>query len=543
MRLFVLAALLVPVLGCGGRHTENKPAPVADAGAADAAVAAAPIPFTGRIVARSLESNIHLVPMQNDGLVLASGPAMWRVATGGSLERIGTPADAIPLLAAGDDELGGYDARLFDLDGSMISGTAAAPFVTPVAGTSFQWTNNKEWSKVVNAPAAETRSPWRQPTLDAALLHDLPNGYDWTQRKVTSNRVVVLGDKQVIGDARKIDEAIIAPTPGHPAKVIDFPAEHATATKYRYCNFIESADDNVYLACTSSANLQSDWKHSNYILDGDHWSLLTWDPVDSGMQVFDSEGALWRIGGAGGPWSLSRITRDGKEERLEQPAAPADLNAPSYRSEDIPLVASGAHAELRHWIATTISMPSTAPDAHGWIYDIIPRRSGEVWVLTRDSAGVNVVRFARTESGPAPVLIRSAADERSTVQAARGVRNWGGNCNSVFLPFPHNAVPAAFYDIHAAEIEQLVATTDPKNHDIVPLDVSVVEGRLDGHKVGGLVFIQADPTVDDKRFVKAIQKLSELATPDPASPPNVTCTLPELDKVIKQVRVGAPQRY
>ena len=187
----------------------------------------------------------------------------------------------------------------------------------------------------------------------------------------------------------------------------------------------------------------------------------------------------------------------------------------------------------------------------GWVQEIIPRRSGRGLDLPgRDSGGVEegatVVRYARGGGGAAPTLIRSSADERNAVQQARAIRTWGGHCISVFVPFPR----AAFYTEHKAEVDRAVALTDRKGGKAdatsAPLEVAIVDGHLDGRAVGGVLFIRSDPDADGGyRFRRPghVQKLTDLATPDPASPPMVTCSMPELDHVVARLRVANPSRY
>lgn len=549
MQRFTLVLVLAVMSSACRRTPKSAPAAIdagLDAGHASAANAA-PQPFSARVIARSVGTDMRLVRMKDDGLLVVSGPGMWSVGAGDALQRIGTPSDAISLLPSGDDELGGYDSRLFDVYDPMVWGPATTPFVKPSDAAVLHWTG-KEWTKTAASPMPERRERYAGAAFDAEVTKGLPAGYEWGERtEATKGTVVWIGSKP--GTSDRVDELFIGPTPSRPAYAIELPAERAKPTKYRSCEFMESADDHTYVACVSSADLYGDFKHVNYVLDGDHWNVLDLPIPESGERVFDAEGALWFAKG-GSPVRLARVTRDGKEEVFDLPAMPEGLSAPGYRSEDIPLESSSG-AELRHWISTTL-IPAAGPQPIDEITRIIPRRTGEVWVLGydsgRDSASGSILRYARRTTGPAPALIRSSADERRAVHQARGIRTWTGNCNTVFIPFPRasgevDAGASSFYADHKAAIDKAVAMADPKAKTAAPLEVAIVDGHLDGRARSGILIIQSDPDVDDKRLLSAIRKLGELATPNPASPPAITCTPPELDRIVERLRTAEPRHY
>lgn len=554
---YVFPLVVVVSLLCGACRRTPKAAPAAvDAGTDASQVTAAPLPFSGRIIARSVGIDLRLVRMKDEGLLVLSGPGMWSVGPGDTLQRIGTPADATALLLPGDDELGGFEARPFQLQDEMVWGPAATPFVKRSDATVLHWTG-KEWTKTAASPMPERHIRYAGAAYDQEMTKGLPEGYEWRERSEATKGIIVwLGSRRVIGtDHYRTDELFIGPTAAHPARAIAFPAEHAA--KFRSCEFIESADDHTYVTCIGSADVPGDSKHFHYVLEGERWKVLDLPIPESGERAFDSEGALWYVRGGAprGAW-LARLTPDTLVERFDPPAPPEGLSAPGYRSDDIPLettTQSPSHTEVRHWTATTL-VPAAGTEPLDVITQIIPRRTGEVWVLGydvgRDSATGTILRFARRDTGPAPMLVRSGADERRSAQEARGIRNWTGNCNTVFIPFPRGGSEvdageptSAFYEEHKAAIDKAVATTDPKSREAAPLEVAIVDGHLEGRRVSGILFIQSDPEVDDKRFVNAIRKIGEIATPNPASPPAITCTLPELDRIVKRLRTAEPRRY
>ncbi|MBX3233500.1 MAG: hypothetical protein KIT84_38020 [Labilithrix sp.] len=549
---WMLAWLLAPSLACDGCRRAPSPSVVDAGGDASHDATAAILPWTGRVVARSVGVDMGLVQMLDDGLVVTSGPAVFAVGPDGALQRIGTPADAVPLLLEGDDEMGGFDARPITLGRETVSGPATRPFVRPAGAAAFEWTG-KAWTKAGIAPPPLEHPRHGEP-FAATVTAGLPEGYEWTERHVTQKEVVWLGRKRRADtdtNTRTIDEGAIGPAPGRPARIVRIAPEHEDTT-YRSCHFIESADERTYISCVSS-DQEGDYQHPSYVLDGDRWTPHAVQGRES-VRAIDAEGAVWYVeGGNPPPTWLVRITRDGKDERFDPPAAPPELTAPGYRSDAI-AIGFNAGSDLKNWIATTILDP-VPPVPIGWIYRIVPRRSGDVWIIGRDSGsvekGTTIVRYTRGggSGGAAPTLVRSSADERNAVHHARGVRTWAGHCVSLFVPFPRRgrdaaAEPAAFYAEHKAEIDEAVALSDRKGGKVAaPLEVAIVDGRLDGHRVGGVLFIRSDPAADEERMESAARKLAEIATPDPASPATVTCSMPELDRVIERLRVAKPERY
>jgi hypothetical protein len=538
MRCVLVGVILV--IGCHRTPpTVTDAGAPADAGPKDAAVAI--VPFTGRVVARSVGVEMELVRMKDDGLVVTSGPSVWTVAANGTLSRVGTVADSVALLAPGDDEMGGYDAQPTVLH--TVSGTATNPFVKPSLTAAFEWKGNA-WTKGT-APRPEWHPNHGEP-FDAEETAGLPETHYWNQRNTSGSAVVWLGYKRA-NDWRSphLDEMVFAPAPNQPYKFVAFPKEHEKPTTYRSCDFLESGDKRSYVTCVSSSG-DDDYVHEIYVLDGDHWTTTGFKFPKSDTRAIDSEGALWYVGGGNPPptW-LVRVTRDGKEERFDPPTAPAELQAPGYRSEDIPIQLDGPGvSDTKHWLATTI-LDSVPPKPMGWIYSLIPRRSGEMWAVGRDSgsveAGSSIVRYSRTTAEIKPTLIRSSADEHNAVQQARGIRTWGGRCISAFIPFPHGT---AFYGEHKADIEKAVALTDRKGgKTAAPFDIAIVEGHVDARAVSGALIIRSDPDADEKRMTAAVQKLTEIATLDPASSPAVTCSMPTLDRIVERLRTAKPERY
>jgi len=248
--------------------------------------------------------------------------------------------------------------------------------------------------------------------------------------------------------------------------------------------------------------------------------------------------------------SLIRIAPDGRKEQFEPPTAPAALTAPAYRSEIIDL--ANSQGDIRSWNATVL-IPAFTPKPIRWITTVIPRRSGEVWIGGRESSsideGTTLVRYARGAPAVTPVLLRTPADEQNAIRNARAIRTGLNRCVSLFVPFPRArrdaaAEPNAFYEEHKAEIDAAVAKSDsPGAKTDPPMEVAIIDGRLEGRHVGGALFIRSDPAADEDRMLTAVRRIVELATPDPASPPAVSCSVPELDRIIARLRVAKPKRY
>jgi hypothetical protein len=305
----------------------------------------------------------------------------------------------------------------------------------------------------------------------------------------------------------------------------------------------------VYLECSSSDS-KDNYGSGFYVLEEGRWVTSPVQRHKVAVQVVDAEGAMWHVvGGMPGPTWLERKSRDGKVERLDPPSAPSELFAPFYRTSTVELAAE-SDGKIKEWLSASIIAEKEAAKT-GWIHTMIPLRSGDVWVIGRDSGdvrrGATLVRYTRrgVPSTP-PVLLRSAADERNEVHNARGVRRWAGHCVSVFVPFPRPprgpdgavlAPSTEYYHQHQKEFDEAVARLDKKKHS--PVEVSLVEGLLGGERVAGIVFLRSDPEADEATMEAVATRVAEIATPNPASPPATTCSLPALHKLVTKLHSAA----
>ena len=105
----------------------------------------------------------------------------------------------------------------------------------------------------------------------------------------------------------------------------------------------------------------------------------------------------------------------------------------------------------------------------------------------------------------------------------------------MFVPFPNLSTgdggPAeAFFPSHKDAIEAAIAKMAAKGSPRA--DVAVVEGTFAGRAETGVLFLRAYPDANESAIDAAVARVAEIATTNPATPPEVTCAAPVLERVI-----------
>lgn len=547
----IVLALLLSTAGCNGcRERPDRTASDAspsDVRAFDVAPPRADLPWVGVIAARAVGPDLSLTPLKDDGILLRTGLYVHGIDGEARITRIGGPADYIPFLREGEDELAGWEPW-FERESEVVSGTIARPFLRLQGKPprTLAW-NGSTWTKSQDQPPPEEdyrfqSSIYDDPRIPRPKAVGLPSGYTWTHPHVTKSAVVWIGHERPADASddtlvsRKKDVTATQPSAGAAGRLIALPEELGDKRlASRSCSFLQSADEGSYIRC-SSVDVDEHHVLRYYKLEDQRWTPFELaNGKDRELQVVDAEGALWYLqGGNGSPPHVMRIAKDGQTEEIDLPVPPSDLAAPWYSAnlDDPPTPVE------RVW-RSAVLVPKRAPVRMGWLHTITPRRSGDVWIVGRDSGdvrtGSTLVRFVRGGSpGSKPLLLPSEGDQRNAILNARGIRSWSGHCNTAFVPFPSHGGDGGstgFYTEHAKEIDAAIAKMDGGKKK-APIQVALIEGTFEARRVVGAIFLRSEVEARLDVMEAAISRVMAIATTNPASPPTVTCSLPAVENVI-----------
>lgn len=420
----------------------------------------------------------------------------------------------------------------------------------------------------------------------------LPHTTRWTYHRRTKNGDLVwLGVNEDVDYSHQQSEAAMVTRPSAPnvaPKVVPL-ALPGTYAKRRTCTFLPARDDRVYLSCTSESETYERTEQYFRLETGPEPS---WKPLElpalveheSGHIVVDREGGMWRA--RSGARLARAMPGSTTVDDFELPAAPADLARPFYTSRTETLAVKAARAKAdddgaghyRRWSSVGVTA-AVAPAAATYLQVLIARRSGDVWVLAQERSGSAhvVYRFARTkakpnagdaaapdaanaapsDAGSAPLMfmnpnpppvtiLRSPADQQTEVHNLRGTQRWVGHCATVFVPFPSSltkdkatadAKVTEYFEAHRKKLTDVV-TRDVKDKKTGKpqqrADAYVLRGTWsEDRPTSGVLFVREYPETSEEHMEATAARVAEIVTDNPASPPEIVCSLPSLDRVVE----------
>src|SRR5438270_9477069 len=109
-------------------------------------------------------------------------------------------------------------------------------------------------------------------------------------------------------------------------------------------------------------------------------------------------------------------------------------------------------------------------------------------------------------------------DQRNEVRNARGVRTWVGHCPQLFVSLGDRTWKSA------DEIRKAIGSA--------PGRVALVEGHLGAKHAAGVLIWRDVPDVKDTTIENAANALVKHFTDNPVAPPEVTCTVPVLERAL-----------
>ena len=547
-----LASVVVASLGGCRKPTASA----GDATKADASVDA-PLakeierPWSGVLVARSLPAELDAERVDDDGLIVRSGLYLYRATESAraetEIQRIGAIRDYDPFLWPEDQELAGYESRGVYDQTARLSGSGQRPFL--LWNERARGWDGQAWKSVSpkDVPKPNHRRRWgSQDDLSEPTRKELPTTHWWSAHMRTKLGLVVwLGERMGGHGEAAVAIARADGDAGAKARIVplDRSADGGGAPPLGRCDFVESSDSETYIYCHSYRGAGGGESGSLQEVEGDRL-VEAFPSLDLGklsvashnLPAVDGEGALWvwKRGTDDQALELRRITKDGTEQTFGLPAPALDLTAPSFHASELETVAKGMDS-TRVWIHTQL-VADAPPGPPTGALQILPR-AHDVWVTAHESGHALLYRFARGATSKGAMLLHTTADQQNEVRNARGLRRWTGHCATVFVPFPASALGAdggvdAYWTARKAAIDEAVSKmNDPKKGRA---DVAIIEGRFEGRPVAGVLFVRALPEVSEASMEAAASKVSQIVTAGPASPPETTCSVPSVARIVFQ---------
>ncbi len=175
----------------------------------------------------------------------------------------------------------------------------------------------------------------------------------------------------------------------------------------------------------------------------------------------------------------------------------------------------------RSWQGLRVSTTSFGSPAGG--HAIFARSEDDVWLLAR-TPGRSLVLHAGA-SRPR-VQLPSALDARVMIRNASPPQLWTGHCEHVFVRLGSRDADA----LAKREPEITKALGLEPTSFSGAFQWSLVEGRLHEDHVTGVVVTHRDPEEKLEAMERAVERLATAFSTSPTSRPQVTCTLPVLER-------------
>lgn len=265
------------------------------------------------------------------------------------------------------------------------------------------------------------------------------------------------------------------------------------------CELASSADGKAYADCMTNGRYDNSSERRLYVLDERTWArvLVPTRDVAAPLAVA-KDGSVWM--GRAEPARLAVRSPAGRITHVALPQAPDSLVRATYE---------GTHTESR------LPRPERDEVAElSAVADLAPAKDGGMIVLAREISvdGAMVVYRVRAQGdAPMPTVIGSEIDQLVEIRNREQPKRWVGHCNAVFVHLPRGR--------------------DAGELSLGPITYgTLVEGKLHDKTVTGVVFADVARTGED--FERVVSGFVERNTTNPAAPPEVTCTLPMLDRVM-----------
>lgn len=494
--------------------SKSQVTPAEGDGGADGGARTPPVyagPFEAHVVARALSWHAQLVPRRNGSTVLSAGIFRYELMADGTAKRLGDDASYVKQMPDADDALGGYDVGPAFVD-AEISGA-------------YPWRDLR----------GPTNGRARPETVDARTELEIPDGVDDGDLRRAADGTNVLLTTDTTSHVPITVVAARGIWKGSVVRIPQLDERHITSLA---CAHLPSWQ-KPHLLCRSWV----DDIASVHRLVGDHWELVRIPPeVAKGLWVgaVGHDGTLWL---GAGP-QVVRVGPSGVVDTLSLPAPDATLARASYTSADgygrSQLVAQidDGPREARAFLQIDVR-PAVAPRSLTRITQIVPRADGEAWVLAGDDdASTFVVHVSRPAIAPLPdaLVIGSEADQRNELRNTRPPVVWVGHCNQLFVALAKQRVDGSLGAEAVWSREPMIAAA--MKHAVGKATTglpgaALVEGRLGGRRVVGVLVWRPGPWVSEELVEKSTLTLASELTSVTGMPPEITCTAPVLERASK----------
>lgn len=438
------------------------------------------------VIARSLSDTTTLATLEDGTVVIDTGVFVHRVEGEGAPALVGDRR-AYEAFAPADDGTPAVRSRA-----RSFFGTKDAPMMSE--GTEAYAFADGKWNKTKARVGATLAMPYRvrerrrdtSTAVPPAGVRAQPRMFRSTYRRYPDGTFVGLGRERA---SASIPVGLVIRPRSHEETVVPLP----DADERWSCEQAPSADGKAYVDCRAHDALSEERRL--YVLDERTWARVTIPSRDlEAPLAVAKDGSIWM--GLADPARLVGRSPGGHVTTTILPKAPESLGRASYRAK--PLGLNLPRPQMQN------------VDDLDRIVDLAPTTGGAIIVLAREEGidGALVVLRAGGSAVDRPEVLGSEIDQLVAMRNAEEPKRWIGHCRAVFVPLAESAGSPAQRDVG---------------------DGWFVRGHLRDRKVSGVIF--TDDSYDEARFERDVTYFVDTHTTNPASPPDVTCTLPILDFV------------
>jgi hypothetical protein len=474
-------------------------------------------PFETHVVARTLTWRTALVPLDDGRVVMTAGFYRFDLTSDGTAKLIGPPSSYAAKMPSADIQLAGYDVVSVTPDETVPGARAWHDLRGPLTGRA------------------------RPEHFAVSDVDNLPSGVAGDDMRRAADGTLVFLVNQATSDtgftfvaAPKSRHVIAVPIDG-----LDDSAEAAKDARRRgvTCEHVPSWG-RPHLFCRS----WHDGITSVVRLAGRHWEIV---PVTAEIAAHLRVGAvgpddtLW-LGLRTG--AVLRRAANGATEIIEMPRASTSLARPSYTSSPAGYARRASDSDgLQLWerVGITAASAAGASDVVPQIRQIVPRPDGEAWVLTAESHATHLlVHVSRPAIAPLedPLLVGSEADQRNELRNLTEPVTWVGHCPQLFVTLAKERADGSFAPepvwSRETQIADVFRGIVGKARHERPISM-IVEGRLGGRRVAGVMLWRADPDASEDLLERAAAAIASELSPLTGATPRITCTVPVLERTSK----------
>lgn len=254
------------------------------------------------------------------------------------------------------------------------------------------------------------------------------------------------------------------------------------------------------------------------------------------------DGTLW-LGLHTG--NVMRIGAAGTVETFDMPRADDALARASYTSGETyahPVIAEKRASDddlldgLRRWVQVGVNV-GAPPRPITKIRQIVPRGDSEAWVLASEGYDTHVlVHMSRPPMAPAaaaPLLVGSETDQRNELRNVEEPVTWVAHCPQLFVTLARQRADGSFPTdaVWSREkaIGEILRKIAGRSGALAPVSM-IVEGRLAGRRVAGVLALRPEPSASEDLVEKAASAVATELSSMTGAMPHITCTAPVLER-------------